>query len=85
MDVKTLIEKLQKLDPNTIVVGFDDDDKAGYKEVHFMDGTHCSFPGGDGEFMKQNHAKWVRGVGKTDFYPRLRKSKAKPIKFVILY
>ena len=84
MDVAQLIAKLQKLDPETLVVKMRPVD--GYDEVHFVVGSHeDDHLGVDASRLMADRSKFVKGAGKPDYqYTRLGGTRAKTFPFVVL-
>jgi hypothetical protein len=79
MNVGELITKLQKLDPETLVVKFNK--REGYDDILFIDGSHNSEA-----VLKVNRTiKFVRGYGKPDYLYVDEKTKAKKFNFVVMY
>ena len=88
MNVGQLIKALSKLDPETLVVQHHKlgiPGEGGYDEVWVLDGTHGTQQDGGPVRLRDNRAKFVKGVGKADYVlatPRSRAKKTYP--FVVL-
>lgn len=81
MKVADLIARLQRIDPETVVVKFNRG-PAGYDDVHFLDGTHTGE-----DRLKANRARFVKGEARPDWLvvDSRTRSRARTVAFLVLY
>lgn len=88
MKVNELIARLQRLDPETEVVKFNQHYNDAYDSVWFVEGTHTSHPDDKtsfGTYLVPGRRKFIKGIGKPDFQCAVGGSKAKHLtKFVVI-
>lgn len=87
MTVAQLIERLQRIPPETVVVKFHQGPE-GYDDVYFLFGTHEGHADHPREenFLRVNRAKFVKGESRPDYLCRddRRPSRAARIPFVVI-
>ena len=87
MNVGELIKRLEKLDPETVVVklvDFGGKGLGGYDECHFIDGSHQYEGHREDQRVKRNPKNSKKGAPEPDYLHAEGKSRARKFKVVLI-